>query len=128
LQPGHVEICSLTRLAIVFGELVKILTEKFANNEQMLLEIEEVCFPSNKSKYIIPRLSIQSKFVIRSLTIHLKDMVLVLWVVGIDIFDKLHLVQTLIKVILVILDDLETHKAAGHQVHALHRFAALIRD
>lgn len=42
---------------------------------------------------------------------------------SVDVVEQLDLIQALVEVVLVVLDDLEAHEAAGLDVQGLHRLA-----
>ena len=56
----------------------------------------------------------------RSHTIHLQDVVLIIWIVVVDVPNELDLVQALVKVVFVVFNNFETHQTPSDQINALN--------
>jgi hypothetical protein len=96
LEAPHIEVNRLFNFAVVLRILIQVVSQQLRDNKEVLFVVEVV----NKLKQV---------FLVKILTI------------SIDVTQKFNLVDTLIEVVLVVLDDLHAYHLLGMDVIALDR-------
>lgn len=97
LESRHIKVHLLLDFSVVLAILIQVVSEKFCHDEQVLLVVEKVD-------------DLEQVFVVQIFTICL------------DIPQQLNLVNRLVKVVLIILDDLHADHLFRVNIVALNRF------